>query len=42
MTGEGGVAGADQLKGKFGNPTKPLLKTTVPSQGGADLEFKVD
>ena len=42
VTGEGGAAGADQLKGKFGNPSKPLLKATVPSKGGTDLAFEVD
>lgn len=42
MTGEGGAAGADQLKGKFGDPSKPLLKATIPSQGAPDLAFEVD
>ena len=42
ITGEGGAAGADQLKGKFGNPSKPLLKATIPSQGATNLVFEVD
>jgi len=37
MTGECGAAGADQLKGKFGNPSKPLLKATVPAEGRSPL-----
>ncbi len=42
MTGEGGAVGADQLKGKFGNPSKPLLKVTVPKEGAIALTFEVD
>ena len=42
LTGEGGAPGTDQLKGKFGNPSKPLLKATIPSKGGTELAFEVD
>ena len=40
--GEGAAGGADQLKGKYGNPSQPLLKATVPAQGGADLLLEVE
>lgn len=42
MTGEGGAVGADQLKGKFGNPSKPLLKATIPNGGVQELSLEVD
>jgi len=42
LTGEGEAVGEDQLKGKYGIPSTPLLKATVPAQGGADLTFEVD
>ena len=42
VSGEGGSVGADQLKGKFGNPSKPLLKATVPKEGAPALDFEVD
>ena len=40
MTGEGGAVGVDQLKGKYGNPSMPLLKTTI-SNKGADLACRL-
>jgi len=42
LSGEGAAGGADQLKGKYGNPSQPLLKATVPAQGGADLMLEVE
>ncbi len=42
MTGEGVAEGADQLKGKFGNPSKPLLKATIPKEGAPELSLEVD
>lgn len=42
MTGEGGSVGADQLKGKYGDPSKPLLKATVAKEGAPALAFEVD
>jgi hypothetical protein len=42
MTGEGEAVGADQLKGKFGDPSKPLLKATIPTKGATDLSLVVD
>ena len=42
MTGEGGAVGVDQLKGKFGNPSKPLLKATIPIGGVQELSLEVD
>lgn len=42
MTGEGASAGPDQLKGKFGNPSKPLLKATIPKVGVPELSLEVD
>ena len=42
MTGEGEVVGADQLKGKFGDPNKPLLNATIPSKGITNILLVVD
>ena len=42
MSGEGGTVGADQLKGKFGNPSKPLLKATVAKESAPALAFEVN
>lgn len=41
MTGEGGSVVPDQLKGKFGNPSNPLLRATIPIKGAMDLAFEV-
>ena len=42
LTGEGGGNGPDQLKGKFGNPGKPLLKAKIVNQGANEIELEVD
>ena len=42
MTGEGEAVGADQLKGKFGDPNKPLLNATIPIKGTSDIMLVVD
>lgn len=42
MTGEGAPVGPDQLKGKFGSPSNPLLKATIPKKGAPDLSLEVD
>jgi hypothetical protein len=42
LSGEGEAVGADQLKGKYGNPSQPLLKASVPSQGLPELILEVE
>lgn len=42
MTGEGEAVGTDQLKGKFGDPNKPLLNATIPIKGASDIMLVVD
>ena len=42
LSSQGGAGGVDQLKGKYGNPSKPLLKATISSQGPKDIELEVD
>jgi len=37
----GQPVGADQLKGKFGDPSRPLLKATIPSNGAQDISLEV-
>jgi len=42
LTGEGGSSGADRLKGKYGNPSKPLLRASIPREAVDDLLLEVD
>lgn len=42
LSGEGEAVGADQLKGKYGDPSRPLLKATVPTEGAANIALEVE
>jgi hypothetical protein len=42
LTGEGGGSGADRLKGKYGNPSKPLLRATITREAVDELLLEVD
>lgn len=42
LSGEGGTVSADRLKGKYGDPSKPLLKATVAKEGSSELSLEVD
>jgi hypothetical protein len=42
ITGEGKTAGLDRLLGKYGNPSQPLIKITIPASGDQNISLQVE
>lgn len=42
ITGEGKSAGSDRLLGKYGNPSQPLIKITIPASGDQNISLQVE